>query len=222
MIEGTESKRPLLLSGSHTRPRSAALDTLCGGSYSGEAEESCEKQITHTHIQCIYIYKIYKTVCQVNTHEHRLATTPTEGQEGFAVCQSSWPLSRRPCEPKIPEIKIESVQFYSNHTSQRWKLSSWLTERCDMASFWGLTGVYCRAFTSKSPQKWVSRWAGLMKHGGASLNTQTVDRTENMAVSLQGCLLVLCLLHALSVCVCVCVSGGLLFGAFASALETNC
>lgn len=78
MIEGTESQRPLLLSGSHTRHRSAALDTLCGGSYNGEEEESCEKQITHTHIQ--YIYKIYKTVCQVNTHEHTLATTPTEGR----------------------------------------------------------------------------------------------------------------------------------------------
>lgn len=68
MIEGTESKRPLLLSGSRTRPRSAALDTLCGGSYSGEAEESCEKQITHTHIQCIYIYIKYIRQCVKSTH----------------------------------------------------------------------------------------------------------------------------------------------------------
>lgn len=53
MIEVTESKRPLLLSGSHTRHRSAAPDTLCGGSYSGEEEEGVQST-TNRHI---YIYK---------------------------------------------------------------------------------------------------------------------------------------------------------------------
>lgn len=174
------------------------------------------KKRSPAHGKPIYINKRGDSYTRINTDGRTARCT---------ACQSSQSLSRRPRKPEIHAIKIGSVQFWWNGISQRWKLSSWLTARCDTASFRGVTGVHGRAFTSDmSRERYTAAgflvletWLSL-KPGGASRGCSewTVDG------QLYVCLFV-CLSPACSVS--VCVSGGFFFGTFMSAslfaLETN-
>lgn len=114
MIEVTGSRRPLLLSGSNTRHRSAATDVLCGGSYSwGKGDQSTTN---------FYIFKGKETDRRsrrkyrrtyIHAQQHKWKDGLMHRLSVIVVTVAASPRT------ETHSIKIGSVQFYSNHISHR-------------------------------------------------------------------------------------------------------